>query len=513
MTIRSTASATCMARLGLLGQVLFLALWIGCTGDPAPVHADGATPDAGATDGVIDLGADVTDALSSACSIETVVGKGAVALHWTPVSGAVSYTLYWSEQPGVSVTDAAAIPGVKPGYIHRGLTNGQTYHYVVGANLDGAKGPFCAEAEATPEGEFELVQVGSGHIPDLTVEGTRQLPLSQRLHAILLSDGYMQSELDSGVFDNDVSIWLKWLFAIDPYDRLAQAFVIWKLPRASKAHASGTDPQAADTAFRVPLTSSATGVGKEMSETAKRVWQVLQGFPYPFSDYYPSGGRTSNIAKAVTIHIMVYNPKTGASGFSGRSVRLGHPTNSKFQLSTAIAHNLPHEFTHAFARLQDEYMETSNGLSGSPNDQTHKAAYVSNVVQQASCATVPWKHLLVGGAYNPDQTDLVGAFGDPKLGFHSEFKCLMNGTHDNAQFYGGNGNLRTGYRLCNFCRELLTFRLHERAGILKDQATALDTWKASFRDGFYKRFGFKVPQVVPQKNSAGEAWYQACTEP
>jgi len=108
----------------------------------------------------------------------------------------------------------------------------------------------------------------------------------------------MQGELDAGVFDNDVSVWLKWLFAIDPYDRLAEAFVIWKLPRASKAHASGTDPQAADTAFRVPLNASATGVGKEMSETAKRVWQVLQEFPYPFSDYYPAGDFPASVCSA-----------------------------------------------------------------------------------------------------------------------------------------------------------------------------------------------------------------------
>jgi hypothetical protein len=485
------------------------ALCHGCAGDESNEIPVDAGLD-GASDTLVDASA--PDLLTwPKTTIETIVGKDAVALRWEALPAA-SYTLYWASQPGVAKT-GAAIKDVKPGYIHRGLTNGQTYYYTLRGSLAGALSPFLPEVSATPKDEFELVSAGSGSIPDLKNGGTRRLSVKQMMHAIMLPDGYLQAELDAGIFTKDVLEYSKLLFAIDPYDELAGAFVVWMLPRASKAHVTSADPQSADSAFRVPITASGYGVGKQMTETAKKVWEAMQGFPYPVSEYYSGGGRTAYLAKSFTIHILVLDPARGRTGFSGRTVKLYAPGNTQKALSVAIAHNLAHEFTHAFARLADEYLELDYGLTSTTNASTDKAAYVSNVVQEPSCATVPWKHLLVGGMYNPKQAQLVGAFGHAKLGFHPELKCLMNGTHDNAQLYGGNGNLRTTDRLCNFCRELLTFRLHERTGILSDADTALDSWKSAYRDGFYKRFGFNVPQVVPQQTSVGKAWYQPCTAP
>ncbi len=67
----------------------------------------------------------------------------------------------------------------------------------------------------------------------------------------------------------------------------------------------------------------------------------------------------------------------------------------------------------------------------------------SNVVATNVCAELPWQHLLAGGTINPDVEQLVGAFGTSTHGYHSELVCLMNGTHDNANYYGGDGLLRT----------------------------------------------------------------------
>jgi hypothetical protein len=131
------------------------------------------------------------------------------------------------------------------------------------------------------------------------------------------------------------------------------------------------------------------------------------------------------------------------------------------------------------------------------------------------CGELPWAHLLAAAPHNPSTTDLVGAFGTPEQGYHSELICLMNGTHDNAQFYGGNGLLRDDDRMCNFCREMTAYRVYSRSGILGDDAAGFEAWKATYRPKFYERFPLQVPAVVPQTNDVqnpaqGEPHYQAC---
>ena len=86
----------------------------------------------------------------------------------------------------------------------------------------------------------------------------------------------------------------------------------------------------------------------------------------------------------------------------------------------------------------------------------------------------------------------------------------MNGTHDNWRTYGGDGRLRVTDRFCNFCREMHTFRLFERIHVLDDPISAWDTWKTEYRESFFRRFGFQIPAPVPQENSAGEPFFDAC---
>src|SRR4029079_13367939 len=84
----------------------------------------------------------------------------------------------------------------------------------------------------------------------------------------------------------------------------------------------------------------------------------------------------------------------------------------------------------------------------------------SNVVASNTCSTLPWAHLLEGAGINTTP-GLVGAFGTPELGYHSELLCLMNGTHDNGTVWCQMGDeqyttltLRP-QRFCNFCREMV----------------------------------------------------------
>ena len=117
---------------------------------------------------------------------------------------------------------------------------------------------------------------------------------------------------------------------------------------------------------------------------------------------------------------------------------------------------------------------------------------------------------------NPSRDQLVGAFGRPQHGYHSELLCLLNGTHDNAAYYGGDGLLRVEDRMCNFCREITAFRVYQRGGVLAGGDAGFTAWTAEYRSAFFSRFPFVVPAVVPQTNNVrnpaqGMAVYEACS--
>jgi hypothetical protein len=92
----------------------------------------------------------------------------------------------------------------------------------------------------------------------------------------------------------------------------------------------------------------------------------------------------------------------------------------------------------------------------------------------------------------------------------------MNGTHDNGKYWCPSGMLTLRpARFCNFCRELIAFRLLYRTGIIPGSTQqAFDTWKAMYRGPFFQRFGFTVPAPVPQtlkcETEAEKPVYEAC---
>jgi hypothetical protein len=158
-------------------------------------------------------------------------------------------------------------------------------------------------------------------------------------------------------------------------------------------------------------------------------------------------------------------------------------------------------------------METNNSAPRGNED-------TSNVVASNACDELPWAHLLEGRGIN-ETPGLVGAFGVPELGYHSELNCLMNGTHDNGQFWCQSGDeeyttltLRPN-RLCNFCREITAYRVFERTGVLAGNM-AFESWKSMYRMPFYDRFGFVVPEgPIPQvvtcnDGEAGMPVYEEC---
>ena len=91
-------------------------------------------------------------------------GNGQVTASWTAVTNANGYNLYYSKSPEVdsrsgdlgTVRDAETtvtqVPVAGTSSTVRGLTNGDTYHFIVKAkNASGAEGPASTEEPATPQ--------------------------------------------------------------------------------------------------------------------------------------------------------------------------------------------------------------------------------------------------------------------------------------------------------------------------------------------------------------------------
>jgi hypothetical protein len=423
--------------------------------------------------------------------LAAVPANGTVGLEWSRIAGATGYRLYWSNTPGVSQENGQVLNGVDPGYVHRGLTNGTTYYYVVTALGPAGEGPPSNEAKATPSGQWVLEQLGSGDFDDiLTGSRIARIPIERRVHVFLLPEGYTSADLPTFHSDashggdrrDDVDRWIDEVFALEAYATFREALVVWFLPVASNTHTDG-----GDTAFHVQVSSS--GVGATTGAAAP-LWDALDDQGTDAFSYPPTAGARNYVSA-----FLIFDPRSGRAGVSGLTTSLRGPTTGlSIPASFGIGHS--HEFTHGFSGVRDEYMETNNMPRG--------ASETSNVVASNKCSDLPWAHLLEGNGINKTP-NLVGAFGRPDRGYHSELKCLMNGTHDNGQYWctadvtGAYPSLTLRVpRMCNYCRELTAYRVFERTGVLSGPSS-FDTWKSTYRSRFYERFAFEVPDgPLPQ---------------
>ncbi|MCB9687780.1 MAG: fibronectin type III domain-containing protein [Alphaproteobacteria bacterium] len=139
-----------------------LALWLltGCPSSPDTTHT--GTPH---TDSDTDTASDTGDTQTlplAPSSLAAAPGDGVVTLSWGAVSGASSYTVFWSTGGAVDETSATLPSTSTTTTAHTGLTNGTTYSYRVAAENGAGRGPLSAQVDATPMTSSGLRLIAAG---------------------------------------------------------------------------------------------------------------------------------------------------------------------------------------------------------------------------------------------------------------------------------------------------------------------------------------------------------------
>ncbi len=101
--------------------------------------------------------------------VSATPGTGQVTIMWSPGGNATSYNVYWSTTAGAGLA-GTKISGVPRPFVHTGLTNGVTYHYVLTS--------FGPTGESLPSVEVSATPYGGPYIAAivLTVQGGSGAP-------------------------------------------------------------------------------------------------------------------------------------------------------------------------------------------------------------------------------------------------------------------------------------------------------------------------------------------------
>ena len=89
-----------------------------------------------------------TTTLSAPAGATAALGYYQVAVDWTAVSGASSYTVYWGTSTGISSSSTAITGITDDNYTHSSLDNGTTYYYKIAAVNSAGTGSLSSEVNA-----------------------------------------------------------------------------------------------------------------------------------------------------------------------------------------------------------------------------------------------------------------------------------------------------------------------------------------------------------------------------
>jgi hypothetical protein len=372
-------------------------------------------------------------------------------------------------------------------------------------------------------------------VPDVRHPGSTVTVATARLiDVVILGDGF----LDATEFESQLQEWIEGLFDLTVYDRFAGAFRIRALHEPSSQRAS----TARRSHYRCKLVDSGGGVSKDGWPNGtdadddvfrQRLWSAVDSFDdlhlrrySPAIDVGGSGAITNehlrNTYRNLVVAMLVHT--AGSANVSGmtRNVRRdpGQSTNGRVAFGAFAIH----EFSHALGFLLDEYIDGRNGTNDRHNPDPPSVLTLINLTYSDLDTDVSWLHLAPTGSFPrtaslPEPSPLVGwlwAGGVVLNGaWHSEYRCLMNGTHDNFAFtrveendptVGTDGvyhdetgaTLRDRQRFCSWCQEIVAVKILEKTDQLTDPSDPSDPthqgqvwyqrWISDLRPGYLATF-------------------------
>lgn len=374
----------------------------------------------------------------------------------------------------------------------------------------------------------------SRRIPDIRQPAsTVVVPDNRLIDIVILGDGFTQA----AQFREALVAWLDDFYDLAVYERFSDAFRIRALHMPSAEPASPNRNsyyrcRVSDTGTRISMSGNWwESVDADGTVFRERVWQAVDSLAgvnlrrysptLDLGDNQAIGNWLRDIYRNLVVSMLV---RTAASNnVSGMARNVPRPLpNPSRKVRVAFGANTIHEFSHAFAYLSDEYINGRNTSNTRVEPATASVFTLSNLSYSNRDDAVPWLHLCPCGhfgrtASGNDPSPLVGWLwvgGSVHKGaWHSEYRCLMNGTHDNFQFtqtaaqdptanpdgsYTDESGalLRDRDRFCAWCQELVTIRILEKTDQLLEPGDPTDpteqgkTWHARWvgdlRRGYYR---------------------------
>lgn len=394
-------------------------------------------------------------------------------------------------------------------------------------------------------------------IPDIREPSSEvTLPESRLIDVLILGDGF----LTQAEFENGIQAWITAFYRVNVYDVFQGAFRVRALYRQSADRASDSR----DSYYRVRLTDSGGvdgggwvgGSSPDDQTFRSRLFADVDSFDDINKRRYPAGldlgednidigNWLGGMYRNLTVATLVRT--ANSSNASGRARLVERDSESSVRV--AFGANSIHEFSHAFGLLKDEYIEGRDSKSTRQNPSQNSVLTLSNLTYSTKNSDVPWRHLSPWGI---ETRQAGGDAPSPVIGWawvggamhldvwHSEYRCLMNGTHDNFLYTqdeaadetsGPDGiyedpddiedstdtgaSLRDGRRLCLWCQEIVTLRILEKTDQLEqpgdpdDIVAAGRTWYGRWEDDLRTNYWdlFDVPRQIADQ----EAVYGAMT--
>lgn len=412
-------------------------------------------------------------------------------------------------------------------------------------SLVAVAGALVADAESLEVRQIDPYPIddaaGARCMPAVGTGTYHALNDSRVIDVIVLGDGYLAGE-SAGFFSRVQEIY-DGIFGscvapcdgpcgggIEPFNYFPQAFRVRAVFTASAERAS----PARNSYYRVKIEDGSCGIanggwwgesGTDNEVFRQNLFGALESVdvlgPPINTRRYPSDlivrvpgddipflhNSLGNLYRNAVVMMLVRaeNGTTDGCAPSGRTRRV---YSNGVTVNVGMGSQEEHEFGHAFAYLEDEYIRYLDEAERHDPEIADRSIFLlSNLTYGNARCDVPWTHLGPGTSLNPDPFSLVGNLyrgGEKSIGvWHSEYKCLMNGGHLNYTCNVDNGELgaylRDDDQLCLWCEELVVLRILEKTDYLACPSGDLGQcgrdwyweWANGMRDDYYAdpRFG------------------------